>query len=77
MEERQQNICMQIRMVRRAAAEWGVPEGEAARRLAAADALGYVERNFALFHLEGDEAVFQDVLEYMARREGETVEASV
>lgn len=77
MEERKQIICMQIRMARRAASEWGVSVGEAAQRLAADDALDFIEELFPLFHMEGDEAVFQDVLEYMARREGETVAASI
>jgi hypothetical protein len=33
-----------------------------------ADALGYVQRNFALFHMEGDDAVLDDVEEYLAAR---------
>ena len=33
-----------------------------------ADALGYILRNFGLFHMEGDEAELHDVEEYLASK---------
>ena len=40
----------------------------AATFLGTSGALGYVARNFALFHMEGDDAVLDDVEDYLAMR---------
>ncbi len=68
MSEESQMINMLVRVSRLAAKRWGVSFAQVMRVFAPADALGYVQRNFAYFHMEGDDAVLDDVEEYLASR---------
>lgn len=65
MSEQAQMTHMLIRVSRLAAERWGVALDKAMEILAPADALGYIRRNFGLFHMEGDEAVLDDVEAYL------------
>ena len=58
-------VNMLVRVSRLAAERWGTTLAQAMSVLGPADALGYVARNFGLFHMEGDEAVLDDVEEYL------------
>ena len=66
--EESQMINMLVRVSRLAARRWGMSLAQVMRVFVPADALGYVQRNFALFHMEGDDAVLDDVEEYLAAR---------
>lgn len=68
MERRQQIIYMQVRLVRKAAEAWGVPIDGAVKRLAAFQVPQYIEDNYDLLHMEGDEAIFADITQLMERR---------
>lgn len=68
MLEQSQMINMLVRVSRLAAKRWGVDLARVMEVFAPADALGYVQRNFAFFHMEGDEAVLDDVEEYLASK---------
>ena len=59
MERRQQIIYMQVRLVRKAAEAWGVPIDQVPQ---------YIEDNYDLLHMEGDEAIFADITQLMERR---------
>lgn len=59
-------IHMLVRIARLAAERWSMPLSKAAEILGSSDAFGYVARNFGLFHMEGDEAILDDVEEYLA-----------
>lgn len=65
MPEEHQMLHMLIRVSRLAAKRWGVSLTQAMSVLGPADALGYICNNFSLFHMEGDEAVLDDVEEYL------------
>lgn len=65
MSEQSQMIHMLVRVCRLAASRWDMALKDAVGILAPADALGYIRRNFGLFHMEGDEAVLDDVEEYL------------
>lgn len=68
MSERNQMIHMLVRVARLASKRWRMTLAQAATILGDADAFGYISRNFGLFHMEGDEAVLDDVEEYLAGR---------
>lgn len=68
MSERQQIIYMQVRMMRLAAEEWKQPVEEVAGVFTRYDILQYIEDCFGIFHVEGDEAVLEDITVYLKNR---------
>lgn len=70
MSERSQMIHMLVRIARLASERWRMTLAQAATILGAFDAFGYISRNFGLFHMEGDEAVLDDVEEYLIAKGG-------
>ncbi len=71
MDRQREITYMQVRMARRAMRAWGATPAQVSRRFARHDVLGYIEQNYDLLHLEGDEAVFEDVAAYIERGEAE------
>ncbi len=70
--DRQREITyMQVRMARCAMRTWDATLGQVSQRFAKYDVTAYIEQNYDLLHLEGDEAVFEDVAAYVNRREAE------
>lgn len=68
MNERAQITYMQTRISRKAAETWNLSLREVMHLFRTADVLGYIERNFGLLHIEGDDAVFDDVLSYLRHK---------
>ena len=68
MGEDMQALFMQARIVRLANGRWGISLAEAARLLLESGALEYVREGFDYFHLEGDQAVLDDVEDYLLDR---------
>lgn len=68
MGERQQITYMQVRIVRMACKTWSMSMRDVISLFAEHDVLGYIERNFGLFHMEGDNAVFDDVCAYLRNK---------
>lgn len=68
MGERQQITYMQVRIVRLACHRLCLSLAEVVALFNSCDVFGYIERNFGLFHMEGDDAVFDDVVAYMDRK---------
>lgn len=65
MSEETQALFMQARIVRLASLRWQTPIQRVATTLLDSGALAYVRDSFDFFHLEGDEAVLDDVEDYL------------
>lgn len=65
MDEKQQILFMQIRILRMAAEKFNLTLKEAAELFKKFDVLKYIREGFGIFHVEGDEAVFEDVKNYL------------
>ncbi len=68
MNERQQIIYMQTRIMRLASEEWNKPIAIIAELFAQYGVLRYIEECFGIFHVEGDEAVLEDVATYLKNK---------
>lgn len=68
MGERQQIIYMQARMVRRAAEKWKISIEDTTKIFVKYRVLQYIEECFGIFHVQGDEAVLEDIEEYLKNR---------
>ena len=61
MNEAQQILFMQIRLLRMMAEKYGLTLKQAAQIFAAYNVLPFIREGFGIFHVEGDEAVFEQV----------------
>ena len=61
MNEAQQILFMQIRLLRMLAEKYGLTLKQAAQTFAAYNVLPFIREGFGIFHVEGDEAVFEEV----------------
>lgn len=68
MNEKTEIIFMQTRLIRLAAQMWKVPTENIINLFKKADVLDYIEAGYGIFHCEGDEAVLEDVSEYLERK---------
>lgn len=68
MNEKQQIIYMQARIIRLASEEWNEPVEKITELFVKHSVLQYIEQCFDIFHLEGDEAVLEDVTSYLDKR---------
>lgn len=76
MNERQQIIYMQTRMIRLASEEWSKPIETITDLFAKYNVLQYIEECFGIFHVEGDEAVLDDITTYL-KNKGVTGDAGI
>ena len=65
MTESQQILYMQIRILRITAAKLKLSLKQTSRLFKKFDVLKYIREGFGVFHVEGDETVFEDVYEYL------------
>ena len=68
MNEKTEIIFMQTRLIRLAAQMWKIPTKNIINLFKKADVLDYIEAGYGIFHCEGDEAVLEDVSEYLKRK---------
>ncbi|MGN0408603.1 MAG: DUF3791 domain-containing protein [Bacteroides sp.] len=68
MSERQQIIYMQARIIRLASEKWNMPVEKIAEIFEKYNVLRYIEDCFGIFHVEGDDAVFEDVAAYLKNK---------
>lgn len=68
MNEQQQITYMQTRIIRMASERWQQPMKDVIALFHSFDVLGFIERCFGIFHMEGDDAVFEEVLEYLTSK---------
>lgn len=65
MEEKEQILFMQIRILRMAAEKFAISLKQAAMLFDAYNVLSFIREGFGIFHVEGDEAVFEEVKDYL------------
>lgn len=65
MNEQQQILYMQVRMIRIASEKFGISLKEAAELFKKFDVLQYIRVGWGIFHTEGDEAVFVDIKQFL------------
>lgn len=68
MNERQQIIYMQTRLMRLASEEWKKPIEIITGLFAKYGVLQYIEECFGIFHVEGDEAILDDITIYLKNK---------
>lgn len=74
MNEKVEIIFMQTRLIRFASEEWHLPVDQIIYLFKKADVLGYIEKGYGIFHCEGDEAVLEDITEFL---EGKGIKVNV
>lgn len=65
MNENQQIIYMQARIVRLASEEWHMPIKAVASLFTESKVFPFIRECFDLFHVEGDSAILEDVTQYL------------
>lgn len=68
MSEKEEIIFMQTRLIRLASEEWHLSIEQIIDMFKKADVLGYIEKGYGIFHCEGDEAVLEDITEFLDRK---------
>ena len=68
MNEQQQILYMQVRILRMASEKFGISLKETAELFRTFDVLSYIRIGWGIFHTEGDEAVFVDVKQYLKNK---------
>ena len=65
MSENQQILFMQIRILRMMAERFSFSLKQAAEIFSTYNVLPFIREGFGIFHVEGDEAVFEEVKAYL------------
>ena len=68
MNEHEQILYMQTRLTRTAAEKWQKPLAEVIKVFTRYDVLEYIENCYEIFHVEGDEAIFEDIENYLSAK---------
>ena len=68
MNEQQQILYMQVRLLRMASEKFGISLKETAELFRTFDVLSYIRVGWGIFHTEGDEAVFVDIKQYLKNK---------
>ena len=68
MNEQRQITYMQVRISRIASRRWNMPLRQVMELFSANGILEYIRDCFDYFHLEGDDAVFEDMVRYLQAR---------
>ena len=65
MSEKTEITFMQTRLIRLASEEWNLPIEKIIDLFKKVDIFGYIEKGYGIFHCEGDEAVLEDITEFL------------
>lgn len=65
MSEKAEITFMQTRLIRLASEEWHLPIEKIIDLFKRVDGLGYIEKGYGIFRCEGDEAVLEDITEFL------------
>ena len=68
MSEKAEITFMQTRLIRLASEEWHLPIEKIIELFKRVDVLGYIEKGYGIFHCEGDEAVLEDITEFLEEK---------
>ena len=71
MNEQQQILYMQVRILRMASERFGISLKEAAELFRKFNVLSYIRVGWGIFHTEGDEAVFVDIKQFLKSKGAE------
>lgn len=66
MDEKSQIIFMQTRLVRRASEKLGVSIQDASRLFDKYQVFHFIKECFGIFHMEGDDAILEDIAEFLS-----------
>lgn len=76
MTEKAEIIFMQVRLIRLASLKWNISIQKAAALFDKYDIFKFIEDCYGVFHMEGDEAVF-DEIRILLKNKGVDVNAAV
>ena len=65
MNESQQILFMQIRLLRMMAEKYSISLKQAAEIFGQYNVLSFIREGYGIFHVEGDEAVFEEVKSFL------------
>ena len=68
MDEKEQILYMQARLSRTASEKWGKSMAEVMTVFVKYKVLEYIEDSYEIFHVQGDEANFDDIENYLLNR---------
>lgn len=68
ISEKTEITFMQTRLIRLASEEWNLPIKKTVEIFEKVDVLGYIEKGYGIFHCEGDEAILEDITEFLHRK---------
>ena len=68
MNEEEQILYMQARLSRMASEKWGMSMADVMSIFTKYKVLEYIEDSFEIFHVQGDEANFEDIENYIRTR---------
>ena len=68
VSERKQITHMQVRIVRMATEKWNLSVAEVAKVFCQYQVFEYIRDYFGIFHVEGDEAVWEEIIPYLKSR---------
>lgn len=68
MSEQAEITFMQTRLIRLASEEWHMSVERVVELFRKADVFDYIETGYGIFHCEGDEAVLEDIAEFLERK---------
>lgn len=68
MNEHEQILYMQTRLTRTAAEKWQKPLAEVIKVFTRYGVLEYIENCYEIFHVQGDEAIFEDIEHYLSAK---------
>lgn len=72
MDRTQQITYMQARLVRLASEEWNMSIQAVASMFTKFEVIQFIRECFDIFHVEGDYAILDDVVDYLRHKGGET-----
>ncbi len=76
MSEKSEIVFMQVRLIRLASEEWDISVQKAAALFERYGVFQFIEDCYAVFHMEGDRAVF-DEIKTLLRNKGVYISAAV
>ena len=68
MGEKAEITFMQARLIRLASGTWKMPLDKIVEIFKKVNVFTYIEKGYGIFHCEGDEAVLEDITDYLERK---------
>ena len=68
MSEKAEITFMQIRLIRLASEEWHLSIDHIVEIFRRMNVFGFIEAGYGIFHCEGDDAILEDIQEFLQRK---------